>query len=345
MPSMNRDSRANGEPAPSVIWSVVPDQTSSPYVRDIVTSLRDHGLRVDSMSLRFLMSSTKQLVHIQWPEHVSRGPSTRRTLAKHARAVGLLAAFKTREHKLIVTAHNRAPHAKSDPFDAFFRQQVLNAADALVVLVPDHEAELRKLGQVGPNTQVHMIRHPAPTYDGPKRGHRDGALLMLGLIHPYRQVLEFVDSLISQGNTRPLHIAGTVGDDELVAQLVERERTTDWLHIRPGYLPEDDLELLLDETAAVISLQRNVLNSGGAFFALSRGIPVALTESSQAQSLASELGDEWIYQAPQDPSALNLEKLEGWIELQRSRPDLTDYSADAVAREHAALYELLSNRT
>lgn len=333
------------ETRPSVTWSVVPQQTTSPYVRDIVQSLRSQGVDVEPLSLISLAGARRKVVHVQWPEHVSRGPSLPRTLAKHVRALCLLIALKLRGHKVVVTAHNISPHGKSNRFDAYFRGQINEIAEATVVLVPDHEFELRELGQVGRNSQVLAIRHPAPDYDGPKCGHRDGGLLMLGQIHPYRQQLQFVDSLIAQGNTRTLRIAGSVGDQELLEALRLRERSQNWLHLYPGYMEDDELSTILDDTAAVVSLQRNVLNSGGPFFALARGIPVALTEGSQARSLAHEIGEEWIFQVPTDLRALNITSLNNWIHLPRSRPNLADYSADAVAREHAALYQLLSSRT
>lgn len=327
-----------------VIWSVTPDQTRSPYISDIERGLREAGWTVDKLSLRDLASTTGQIVHIQWPEHVSRSTTPAKTVAKHVRAVGLLAAIKLRRHHVVVTAHNVAPHGESDPFDEWFRAQILRLAEIMIVLVPDHERELRRLGQIHPELRVVTSRQPivpeAPAEDESAASDRE-SLLILGRIHPYHRILEFVDALIALGSTRPVEIVGSVGDGALVEALHQRATQHDWLTVSPGYISDEDIVPLIARTSAVVSLQRTPFNSGAPFFALARERPVILTTGAQAKLLAEEVGSDWVFEVPEDEQSLDIDALDAWLNAPRPTPTLDRYTLDAVACEHGELYELL----
>lgn len=322
-----------------VIWSVTPDQSQSPYIISTVNALRDRQWTVDSLSLRDLLTSKGQLVHIQWPEHVSRGPKLAKTWAKHARAVAIVAALKQRRHRVIVTAHNISPHKSSDPVDAWFRTQILNLAEAMVVLVPEHEVALRKLGQVAPGTTVHSIPHPIEGHIDIEFERERTTLLVLGHIHPYHRILEFVDLLITAGCTRPVEVVGSVGDPELVVALEQRANDHEWLTIRAGYVSDEDLQPILARTAAVVSLQSVPFNSGAPYFALPRALPMILSEGAQAKGLQAEEGPEWVFQISADETRFDLAELESWLGRDRTRPKLERYLAETVAEQHLEMYQ------
>lgn len=331
-----------------VVWSVTPDQSRSPYIGDIVGGLRSAGWTVDSLSLRNLASTKGQIVHIQWPEHVSQGPTRAKTAAKHLRAAGLLAAIRLRKHRVVVTAHNIAPHGKSDPFDAWFRSQILSLAEVMVVLVPGHEVELRRLGQVHPNQRIVVSAHPvvpetpqAPHQREAGEPNTQSGLIVLGLIHPYHRILEFVDALIAQSSTRPVHIIGSSADSDLVDELEQRAAKYDWLSISSGYLSDEELAPVVAGAAAVVSLQKVPFNSGAPFFALARNLPVVLTKGSQAADMKEVVGDGWIFEAPTNVQSLDVAALDSWLAQEREAPRLDRYTVEAVATEHIDMYELL----
>ena len=331
--------------APRAFWSVTPNQTSSPYVRNIATALEALGWDVAQLSVRDLASSQEQIIHIQWPEHVSRGPGTARTVAKHLRALALLEVLKRRRHRVVVTAHNLAPHGASDAFDEWFRAQILTLAKAVIVLVPAHEKQLRLSGQIASHTIVHSIRHPVDEVaaTGPVSAERQ-SLLILGRIDPYHRILEFVDALIELGNTREVKIVGQVGDTELVDSLSLRARNTPWLHVHAGYASDQELASVVDRTAAVVSLQRTPFNSGGPYFALPRNIPAVLTAGAQARDIEDKVGSDWVFEVPQSENQLDLAKFEAWLRRDRSQPDLGLFTAAAVAEAHIEVYRTLLSK-
>lgn len=325
-----------------VLWSVTPDQTTSNYIKQLAPAIENHGWQVATLSLRELSSTTGQLVHVQWPEHVSRGLSKQATAIKHARALGLLAAMKRRNHKVVLTAHNISPHFASNAFDSWFRSSIIDLAATMVILVPEHEKELRRLGLISPQTSVHVIRHHVDTVaDGAKRFGESKSLLVLGLIDPYHRNLEFIDALIARGNTRPVEIVGRAANPTLVDDLNRRAQCHDWLTVRPGFVSSEDLETLLERTAAVVSLQRPVFNSGGPFVALPRNIPAVLSKGAQARDIIDVVGDAWVFEVPQPEDKLDLEAFEQWLAQDRQTPDLSSLSVEDAARKHIEMYELL----
>ena len=337
----------DGEPArPNsprrVIWSVTPEQSSSPYISDIVEALEESGWTVDPLSLHDLASTRGQIVHVQWPEHVSRGGGALKVAAKHARALALLGTIRARGHRVVLTAHNIAPHGESDQFDAWFRAQLFQIADALIVLVPSHEEKLRKLGHLRNGMRVVHIDHPTPPLETPVTSDLErSSLLILGLIHPYHRILEFVDALTTAGNTRPVEIVGRIGDDALADQMARRSAAREWLRISPGYISNEDLKPILERTAAVVSLQRTPFNSGGPYFAFPRCLPVILSEGSQATHLSEIVGPEWVFAMPRDEGQLDIELLERWIRSPRDTPAIDDLMAGVIATKHTDLYQLL----
>lgn len=329
---------------PIVLWSVTPEQTSSPYIRDLARALSSFGWSVESMTLRRLCTSTGQLVHIQWPEHVSRGPTALETAAKHARSVLLLAAIRLRGHRVVLTAHNRAPHGASDAADSVFRRAIQRLAAAMIVLVPGHEATLRQDGAIGPGTRVVTIEHPThPPIEPLTLAPQDERqlLVMLGQIHPYHKVLEFVRALDAGGNARPVLIAGGVGDADLLTELESFAAPRPWLTVRPGFIDDADLVPILASAAAMVSLQHNTFNSGAPFYALPRGLPIVLNAGAQADDLRESVGDEWVFSVPSSVEQIDVGALEDWLARPRTTPNLDRFDVVEIARKHIGLYELL----
>lgn len=331
---------------PRVIWSVTPDQTQSPYIRDIALSLEANGWTVQPLTLQTIARTSQQVVHIQWPEHVSRGASTAATVAKHVRAVGVLAALRVRKHAVVLTAHNQAPHGKSDPFDAWFRRSVQRHAAAVVLLVPGHRDPLTHDGAINKDSVVQVILHPTHNPDTPlellPQAERT-QLVVLGQIHPYHQIEEFLDALDAQGNSRPVLVVGGVGDDAMLARLTDSLSRRPWLSIRPGFADDATLEPILSRSAAIVSLQRNTFNSGGPFYALPRGLPIIMSNGPQATDIANRVGDGWVFSVPENVAALDLAELDKWVDGERGAPTLEDFDVERIAAQHIELYELLQS--
>jgi len=325
-----------------VLWSVTPAQTNSPYIRDVAKAISARGWTIEPFSLRGLVASRAEIVHVQWPEQVSRGPSHLSTVAKHARAIPLLAALKARNHSVVLTAHNRAPHGNSDAMDAWFRRRLEALARAVIVLVPEHESALREDGAIGPDAQVVTILHPAhwpstPVIPAPNRD----LLIVLGQIHPYHQIEAFLDAFDHTACPYDVLVAGGVGDQEYADRLAQRAARTAWLTVRPGFADDDVLAPFLARAAAIVSLQRKTFNSGGPFFALPRNLPILMTEGPQADHLTATVGDAWIYPISNSVHDLDCVKLNSWLGQDRSVPELKPFSLDGIATAHIELYELL----
>jgi len=322
-----------------IYWSVVPEQTTSPYIVDIATSLRAHGWNVEPFTLRKLLGSENEIVHIQWPEHVSRGATAVSTIAKHIRAAPLIAALRARNHRIVVTAHNRAPHGDSDPIDEWFRSRVMSMADAVVVLVADHAEEVRTT--TGAHTEFRTIPHPIVVSPTPHEfDPTRNLLIVLGQIHPYHLIEEFLDGFRHDECPYDVLVTGAVGDEELAARLVERAQNHEWLTVVPGYMDNEALDLYVRRCAALVSLHGNNFNSGGPYFALTQQLPVIMSSGAQADDLLATLGDEWVFPITQPPH-YSCAELNSWLDMNRSNPRLERFSLESVTTAHIELYELL----
>ena len=327
-----------------VLWSVTPAQTASPYIRDIVGAIEDRGWAVRFLTLKELMSSSNQVVHIQWPEHVSRGATARATALKNARSLAIVAALRLRRHTVVLTAHNRAPHGASNRVDRIFRRAVQQQARATVTLVAGHEQTLRADGAIAHGSQVVTIPHPTHAPDSPLSLAPEDerrTLVVLGQIHPYHQIEEFVAALHEACNLRPVVVVGGVGDRPLLDRLEMLAHSREWLTVRPGFASDADLVPILSNAAAIVSLQRNTFNSGGPFYALPRGLPIIINAGPQADDLAEHAGEDWVYPVPADVSTLDFNDFESWLNRPRSAMDLSHYEVGAIADRHIELYELL----
>ncbi len=327
-----------------VFWSVTPDQTTSPYIRDIVGAIERHGWQVEFLTLRALATSSGQVVHIQWPEHVSRGATTSATVVKNLRSAAIVVALRLRRHIVVLTAHNRVPHGAANRIDHIFRRGVQRLAAATVVLVPAHETQLRADGAIGSRPAVVTIPHPTHPPDTPlelEPASVRRTLVVLGQIHPYHQIQEFIETLDAAANSRPVLVVGGVGDDALLDRLETYARDREWLTVRPGFASDEELVPILTSAAAIVSLQRNTFNSGGPFYALPRRLPIIINEGAQADDLREHVGPDWVYAVPAKIDALDVTDLEDWLDRTRSSPDLSRYEVEVIAQKHIELYELL----
>ena len=327
-----------------VLWSVTPEQTASTYVRALTSSIREHGVEVVPLTLREACLSSGQIVHIQWPEHVSSGGGRLKTMLKHARAGFLLAAFRLRKHHLVLTVHNRRPHLASSWVDDFFRSSVYRMADAVIALVPAHLDILDADGTLYPGTRREVIPHPVVRSISADQGDRphSGPLVILGQIHPYHLIEPFLDALEGARSQRKVLVIGSVGDEDLLARLTDRAGESGNLKIAAGFMPDDELDHVLSSAAAIVALQRNNFNSGAPFDALPRGIPVILSSGPQADELAAGVGHNWVYPVSDPPTQEELAGLEQWLtETDRGHRELEHLDPQRIAEAHLALYRSL----
>jgi len=325
-----------------IYWSTTPEQGTSPYVDLIVQGVRNRGWKVESISLLKLVAARNCIIHIQWPEHVSRGKWIWWTVAKHFRALALLGIIDLYNHRIVITAHNRSPHGKNDRFDQWFRRQTHKRAKATVVLVQQHEIELRHDGLIPQHSLVQPIPHPLSFAVNQNNEHNpSGPLVILGQIHPYHLIEPFIDALSNASNQQEVLVIGQVGDASLASRLERRSQQVPWLSVKPGYVGDSELLEILANSAAVVSLQLNTFNSGGPYAALPLGIPVILSEGAQAEQLTKDLGTEWVFSLPEQMSAEDVTDLKPWIAMERTSIDLSQYAMDKIIQDHIKLYELL----
>lgn len=322
---------------------MVPSLTASIYISSLVTALEDQGVDVQRMSLRTLARSSGELVHIQWPEHVSNAPGRLKGMVKGARSLLLLGVLRARQHRVLLTAHNPEPHFPSNVVDRIFRRSIERMAEEIIVMAPGQVAELEAAGIANVRGRASVVRHPMRLPRDVPSTSPDGALLLLGIIASYHQPCQFVEALAAAGSTRSVIVVGSVGEQETLKSLERLAETHEWLDVRAGFLPDDDLVDLLDSTAAIVALQRNAFNSGAPFFAFPHGLPVVLSESALVDDLRQIVGPEWVHSVPRDPREMDVRALEAFLSEERHDVDLSPFSPALIAEQHVTIYERVAS--
>lgn len=277
-----------------------PDRSRNPFLEILKRSLEDSGCEVFSWAERPDPDSVDVFLP-QWPENQWY---TRRMLpvgrAKSAvrRRLFLSYAKKVQARGGVVCwfAHDRMPHlASADgvPLDRWIRliEPFHRLIDSVVHLttasiVDPAFSHLRHLPHA-------VVPHPHyPLVDPAVIGTHPAPLRQLVFINGTEPRKEAASALRAlRGAGLKLVITGASGQsrdvDELIVSLPNAE-------FRGGPLSDEDLQGILSPGSAVVLCQKNLLNSGVMFFALSRAVPVICPRNPVNLEIAGELADGWV---------------------------------------------------
>jgi hypothetical protein len=106
-------------------------------------------------------------------------------------------------------------------------------------------------------------------------------------------------------------------------------------HIGPNLTPEIDLERYIDQAHGIILPYRNILNSGSAFFALSRNRPILAPRIGSLPELQDEVGKEWVSLFDGQISQEILKTFADWLRQRDPKSDcnLSRFNWDRIGEE------------
>lgn len=284
----------------------------------------EYGPSVAALLARIRRSSP-EIVHVQWLPAGSRDLLWARRLPSPR----------------ILTAHNVLPHSgEAKPAE---RRAIYAAFDRIVVHTRSGAEQLERFGV--PAERV--VRIPHGTFDAPRAAAIDPptgrTLLFFGLIRRYKGLDVLIRALAEVQEAR-LVIAGDPLEsvDEL-KRLASRHGVQDRIDWRLGYLPAEEIQMLMHEaTLTVFPYLAGESASGALATALGHGRPAVVTDV--LGETVNEFGAGLVV-APGNPSELAqaITRLldgpgaleEAFRGTERARRAL---SWDAVAEAHERLY-------
>jgi len=293
------------------------------------------------------------VIHLHWVELQIASPSRGRALKKFARLMAALLLARVEGIAFVYTVHNLAHHeGQNARLNRWANRLIFALADAVHVHDEGVAAQLAAL--YGRKRGVYVVPHGNYIGAYPVGGTREDARLHLGLlphhkvflflgqIRPYKGVEELIAAFRRlEGEAYVLLIAGNPQDAAYAARVEAAARGDARIHLRLGYVPDEELHRYLLAADADVLPYREVTTSGAALLAFSFGLPIVAPRIGCFPALVE--GNRGVLYEPDDPRGL-VDALRQAAALDRdaARREALAYAEslgwDRLAQEHLAAY-------
>src|SRR5699024_1056646 len=220
---------------------------SNPYISDLFELLQTrYPIDILYLTPSNLLARRVDLIHIQWPEYLVRGPSKVRNLYKRCIAMALLLRAKVTSIPVLQTVHNLEPHEQASRIERFLLRVIdrnvdfrilLNDSDenpidkSIVALHPKYE---KIIDQKRSNTPSHMI-------------------LSFGAIRPYKGFERLIQAFQSiDACDIGLVIAGNPIRSFYGQEIAEMVREDDRISFIQRFLTEEEIQLKILRSEIVV---------------------------------------------------------------------------------------------
>lgn len=264
---------------------------TNPYQKQLAEYLDNLGVEVDGLSYRkvFLPTATKKgkvnIFHLHWLHTFSKAPNTITALLRVTKFISGLVILRLMGIKIVWTAHNLKDHENQRQFlDRICTFTVAKLAHAIITHCQAAKWEvIKELNLTNKNKVFAMPHGNYNTYYENKIDQTEArkllglsdsstVFLFLGLIRPYKGVFELIESFQQlPKDGLELVIAGKTLNDELTEQVKQKIEGFDNIKFRPGFVPDDQIQVYMNASDAVIFPYKNVLTSGTVILAMSFG--------------------------------------------------------------------------
>jgi beta-1,4-mannosyltransferase len=306
----------------------------NPYQQQLAKALEKLGIQVNGIGGRHVFLPTAitaegtTIVHLHWLHNYFRTPEFSKipalkflqlpfaafTLSQFI--VGLI-ILKFIKIKIVWTAHNLASHETLFPrIDYFCRFTVAHLADSVIAHCDAAKDEIINNFQIKNINKVSVVYHGnyVEYYENSvsKSDARqtlgltenDLVFLFLGLIRPYKGVLELIEAFLTlESIDKQLTIAGRVAgksvDDTFAKQIQLKSEASSQIMYRPEFVPDDKIQVYMNACDIVVFPYRDVLTSGAVVLAMSFGKPCIAPKKGCIGETLNESG-AFLYDPAQD---------------------------------------------
>lgn len=316
-----------------VLLSVRPStDTSNPYV-DLLERAIPEGTDVLRFSYRRALWGRYDVLHAQWPEYIFRGSTFLKALIKAGLGITLLARLKATRTPVVLTVHNIATHERAGRLE---RMQV-----ALLERLTVSSIYLNEAHDNDVSSGVVILHGRYPNEGVFAERKFQGPVSFFGQVRPYKGI----EALIAAATTLPeeaVMVAGMPVDDDYAAKIARLAEEAPNVDVDLRHLSEDELERRLRNSKLVVLPYHYMYNSGAAIMALGLSTPVLIPRSSSTETLADEVGGEWVtlFEPPLDRGDVvkALSVLDTVVI--GSSPDLSRRDWRGIGQLHHRLYQI-----
>lgn len=283
-------------------------RAQNPYTALLYESMTQHGVTTTEHTYRRLLFGHFDVWHLHWPHHSVGWTATWRAVGGLAKMAACLGIARVRGMARVWTVHNLHGHDVPHPGLQRLLEAVLDRCiDAVILLDASAEAALAA-------TYPRLVTRPRvvvphghyrPVFPSPpdRRTARarldvaaeDTVLLCPGRIRPYKAMSDLTAAFAKMpGHHARLVIAGDTEDANVTATLRTDAERDPRIHLRFGFLPEDELAAWIRACDVVVLPYRDVMNSGVALLALSLDRPVLASAKGAIPHLGVTVGSDWV---------------------------------------------------
>ncbi|RLM89194.1 glycosyltransferase [Halobellus sp. Atlit-38R] len=276
-----------------------PDSTdSNPYQRELRDGLQSHGVAVEMSGYGQYVSllpavrehGRPDVVHLHWLSKSFVTEQSWLTALLGVRLLVELLVLRLSGVRVVWTVHNLGEHARRSPrVELLTKRLATRLIDGIIVHCDGARGTVMELFDLSADDRPDVRAVPHGNYldSYPNEidradaradlgyGPEDTVFLYFGLIRPYKNVPELVDTFreLDAPDARLL-VVGNPWSDELAATVRDRVAADDRARAVLEFVPDDEIQRYMNAADAVVLPYEEVLTSGAAILAMSFGNPV-----------------------------------------------------------------------
>ena len=302
---------------------VVIPHYNNPYQDELAKALAKHSVTTHYAEVFPLFSIIKasrkywkpDVVHVHWTDCLLMGSSKLISLIRSTTFILEIMLIKLLRIRLVWTIHNIVSHESPYPsLELFYNRLLARFADTIFVhsqFVMDEVIRKYKIRR----DAITIIPHGNYINCYPNVISRDAAreklgitpdivlFLFLGLIRPYKGVMDLVDAFEQIDNKRAhLIIAGRPLDEEIARQITTRCHGMNTITTRLEMVPDEEVQVYMNAADVVVFPYKRILTSGALLLAMSFGKAIIAPAIGFIPDVLDEKGS--IIYSPPETAAL-----------------------------------------
>lgn len=326
------------------------DPRSNPYTRMLSNDLQREGITSFELSWTLRCFRAADIVHFHWPnEFFGTGAGAVAWLKCWLKIVWL-EAFRFRRGVVVWTVHNVWPHDQPRHWSRRLRAFLRNVDGAIFLSETSKAIACRELPAITTKALAVIpkghYKEIMVTKSEPLRSNAAAPIRIgnFGFIRPYKNIERLIRTVSELPESSVLlTIAGKCAEPALKSEIERLSQGRENIRLRLQPLSQEDLERVVDDCDAIVLPYRDILNSGAALFALSRGRPVMVPDLGSIPELKRNVGEEWVFTYSGDFTAEKLKEFLCWVRTadRPPEPDLSIYDCSTSTRCVIGLYRSL----
>lgn len=341
-------------------WLAFANRAENPYNWLLYTHMAQYEVKVEEFSPGKVLKGKYEVWHLHWPGHLlDANPGFLKALLKTVVLLALICWARLSGTKVVWTVHDLHTHEGIHTnLEKLFWKAFTKQLDGYISLSKaGQEAALERFpalrtipGFVIPHGHYREI-YP-DTVSRTEARSRLGisasakVLLFLGLIRPYKNVPHLIQTFRQLPDPElVLVVAGGSNFPSLVDGVMEEASLDPRVHLRLGFVPDEEMQVYLRTADLVVLPYKEILNSGSALLALSFDRPVLVPRRGALEELQTQVGQEWVETYSGDLTARQLDAALNWA-LNDTRPErapLENLGWDRLARQTADAYRTIAH--